>query len=267
MWGGSARAGPPPLCIWGLVSTFSTFSAVITERVRDAAGKLSSTAIQTALDAALEEYTRDRPRLVVVEVDGDGGFDYPVSDFGAAASGSTASTQWAEGVSSIADVVFPYVAASRVLPSLEPDDFALVRLPLPTGWVLRFLAATPAATESALVTFTRPHEVTVDLSTVPSGDEQAVSTLAAAFALETLAAFYAQATDSTFDADVADHRGRTNVYLDLARTYRRQYYAHVGRKASGDTSTPVAAGGFVDMDRGFANGSRTDYFFHGRRAR
>lgn len=244
------------------MSTFPALSAVIAERVRDAAAKLSSAAIETALRAALEEYSRDCPREVVVQVAGTGGFDYPVSAFGAAESGSTASTQWSNGFSSITDVIYPYDADERDLPHLEPDEYALVRLP--AGQSLRFLTYTPTATEAFLVHFTRPHEVTVSVGTVPEGDEQAVCSLAAACALESLAAFYAQATDSTFGADVADHRGRTTVYTDLARTLRRQYYAHVGRRQNGETASPVAAGANVDIDRGYLGG-RVPHLFHGRR--
>ncbi len=246
------------------MQNFGRFAAVIVERVRDAAAKLSTEATQTALDAALAEYARDCPREVTLEISGSGGFDYATSAWGAAESGTTAATRWVAGFSQLRQVVYPYVSTSRDLPVLDLNDLALVRLP--AGEVLRFLSATPLASEKFLVTFTRPHEVTVGLSTVPPNDAQAVCSLAAAYALQTLSAYYAQATNSSLDADVADHRGRTSLYLDLARTYRAQYEQHVGR---GDTAgqAPRAAGGFVDADGGFANASGTDYFFHGRRRR
>jgi hypothetical protein len=236
---------------------------VVTERVRDAAGKLSATATQTAMDTALAEYSRDKPRSVVVLVEGDGGFDYPVDEFGAAEAGATASTQWAPGFSVLRDVIYPYDPTARVLPSLEADTYAVVTLP--DGETLRFLAHTPSATEDFLVTFTRPHEVTQAVGTVPACDEAAVCSLAAACALDSLAALYAQATDSTFNADVADHRGRSSEYQALARTYRQQYYIHVGRKANGDGSARPAASGRVDLDGAFGDPWRTDRFFHGRR--
>lgn len=244
------------------MSTLASLSPIIAERVRDAAGKLSTGAIETALWAALEEYTRDRAREVVIAVNGTGSFDYATTGFGTAASGGTASTQWVPSFSAVRRLVYPYVPTERYLPELEPDQFAIVTLP--AGETLRFLDYTPAVGEQFLVTFTRPHEVTTTLSTVPLSDEQAVCSLAAATALESLASYYAQATDSSFDADVADHRGRTNVYLDLARTYRRAYYAHVGRQGSGETASPSAAGANVDLDRGFAGG-RVPHLFHPRR--
>jgi hypothetical protein len=244
------------------VSTYTIFALTIAERVQDAAGKLSPVATQMALHAALEEYSRDCPREVAVSVPGTGAFDYAVSGFGAAESGATASTQWAAGFSAIAALAYPYSVTDRYLAHLEPDEYSVVRLP--AGEVLRFTSASPSAAEAFLVTYTRPHEVTQTIGTVPVSAEQAVCSLAAAIALASLASFYAQATDSTFNADVADHRGRTSVYLDLAREYRRHYYAHVGRASNGETPRQVATGANVDLDRGYLGG-RVPHLFHGRR--
>lgn len=244
------------------MSTLGALTAVVAERVRDAAEKLSPAAIEAAILSALEEYTRDRPREVTLAVDGTGAFDYATSAFGAAESGATASTQWAASFSRVRRLVYPYVSTERALPVLEPDQYDVVTLP--AGEVLRFLDYTPTATEQFLVTFTRPHEVTVTLGTVPQTDEQAVCSLAAANALESLASYYAQATDGSLTADIVDHRGRSNIYLELARTYRQAYFAHVGRGMGGDRSAPGAAGTNVDIDRGFG-GSRVPHLFHGRR--
>lgn len=243
--------------------TYESLTTTIAERVRDAAGKLSLLSVQIALRAALEEYTRDRPREVTISIDGTGSFDYACSAWGAAQTGSTASTQWVSGQSILRRVVYPYSASSRDLYVLEPGDFDILRLP--SGDTLRFKWATPSATEDILLTFTRPHEANADVVTVEAGDVQAVCSLAGACALESLAAYYAQATDSTIDADVVDHRARTGTYLELARALRQAYYAHVGRRANGQSAASASSGGFVDTDRSFGDLVRTDYFAHGRR--
>jgi hypothetical protein len=247
------------------MSTLTTIRTLVEARVKDAAGKLSASDYNRAIVSALAEYTRDRPRRLFVELPGAGSFDFPVGDWGSAGSELSASTRWDVGFSSLLDVVFPYVSTSRSLPTLDEDEFGIVQLP--AGPVLRFAAHTPAVGQKVLVAYSRRHEVTDNWSTVPVADEEALADLAASYALKSLASYYAQATDSSISADVADHPGRSQTYLSLAREYRELYEVHVGRRSAsggvGKQSGPPAAGVITDLDRGYGQGG--SYLFHDRR--
>jgi len=232
-------------------------------RLRDDAehlGGWGSTDIDQALDAALAEFSRDRPRRVASAVTGTGSFDIVLSAVG---SVGPPSSQWSPEWSSLLDVVYPYVASTRDLPRLDPNQYTI--LDLPAGPTLRLLSATPTSAETVLLTFTRPHELTGTVSTVPDAFEEPLVNLAAAFGFEQLAAYYAQATDSSIQADVVDRRGRGDEYRSLARQFRSRYYVAVGRGLDGSEQASGGASVFVDLDRGFGDHGRTDYHFHGRR--
>lgn len=232
-------------------------------RLRDDAGALNGWAgvdIDEALDAALAEFSRDRPRAVVVEVAGSGSFDVLLSSVGVA---GPPSSQWSEGFSHLTDVVYPYVAAARDIPHLAADQYGVIQLP--AGPTLRFAGATPATGQKVLVSFTRPHDLTEAVSTVPTGLEQALVNLAAAYGFEQLSAYYAQSTDSSIQADVVDHSGKSATYRELAAAFRGRYYQAVGRGMSGQATASAPASALVDIDRSFGDAARTDYHFHGRR--
>lgn len=251
--------------------TYATVLSLVKSRVMDAAEKLSEVDYHRAIRKALGDYTRDRPRVLSVEVSGSGAFDYATSGWGAAGTSSTAATQWEPGFSSLLQVVYPYSVTSRAFPVLDEDDYGIVDLP--AGPTLRFAGLTPSAGQTALVLYTRRHELGEVYGTVPEADVEALADLAASYAFRSLAAYYAQATDSTFGADVADHTGRSAQYLALSREHRESYDVHVGRagrsgdgsfSASAKSSVP-AAGIITDWDRSFDYGYGGDYLFHSRR--
>ena len=137
----------------------------VAPRIRDDVGRLSSWPaedLDAAIASALSEFNRDVPRVVTVSVAGADTFDLTLSALGTA---GPPSTQWAPGWSQVRDVIYPYVPTSRHLPHLEADSYGVVTLP--AGEVLRLVSATPRTGDTLLVAFTRPHELTAAVSTVP----------------------------------------------------------------------------------------------------
>lgn len=246
-----------------MATTIADIRQKVQARIQDDGSKLTLTALTGDVDrailAAVAQYSQDRPREVVVTKAGDGGFDYALSAFGAAAIGSVASTQFVDGFSDLLDLVFPYTSTDQGFEGLDADDYELVRLP--SGLTLRFLADKPATTETMLLRYTRPHDLDGSLSTLPASDEEAVADLGAAFCCEELAAVYAQAKDSSLAADTSDHRNKSDLYRSLATRYADRYDEKMGQ-AEG---AAAAAATHVEIDRGFTDRAKTDYFFHGRR--
>lgn len=255
-----------------MAANISEIRAKVTPRIKDTKPRLTTTPdltcdVDRAILGALAEYSRDRPREVAVSLTGSGAFDYLVSTFGAAASGSTPATQWVVGFSQLLEVLFPYDATEQDPEALDAESYSV--LLLPAGLTLRFHDHVPTASEAALLRYTRPHDLTAALSSVSVTDDEALADLAASYACRMLEALYTQQADSTIAADTTDRAGRPEDYSRLAEEYRGLYEAHVGKSGgkAGQGATVPAAGTFVDVDRRFSDPHRHDYFFHGRRGR
>ncbi len=231
------------------MSTLATFVGKIDTRIKDAAAKLTTAEKQAAVAVALEEYSKARPQRKAELVDGTGAFDY-------ALDGATPKlTLWKDQFSAISSIVYPWSATTAVLPVLDSDDYAILRLS--TGLVLRFLTATPAAAEKFLAEYTTLHVVDVNSSTVPVADEEALSDLAACYVCETLAGFYSQATDGTFAADTVAHLSKAQEYRAQAKRWRDAYLAKLGGDSADAPASAVSAVASV-----FPTARRDAYFFH-----
>jgi len=179
-----------------------------------------------AIGKGMKDHSRHRPQEIVEDVDGDGGFDYAVSDL----------ASFSDGFSVIKRVEYPVDDTDETPDILQDDEWMLYEKP--TGKVLRFLEDTPAATEDIRVTYTALHTCTDSACTVKDYDEEAVQALCAAIFCEMLATWFAQAGDSTIDADVMDHKSRSKEYAARATTYKKMYFDHLGIK---EGKTPAAS--------------------------
>lgn len=187
---------------------------------------LSESDISLAVDLALRAHSRHRPRTIVEDFDGDGGFDYAVSGF----------SDWAEGFSVIRTVEYPVDDDDQTPDMLQDDEWRVYEKP--SGKVLRFLENKPTADEDFRVTYTAMHEFEATVATVEAYDEIAVQSLGAAFFCDMVATYFAQSGDSTIDADSVDHASRSREYAARAKAYRKIYFDHIGVK---EGMTPAAS--------------------------
>jgi len=186
-----------------------------------------------AIQMALKRYSKDRPLVVVEDVDGDGGFDYDVADL----------ASWSDGFSVIQTVEYPVDDDSPEPNRLQDDAWTIYQTP--DGIFLRFIENTPSAAEDFRLVYTALHgftggEDSID-STVKAFDEEAVQALAAAVFCELLASYYAQTADSTISADSVDHSSRAREYAARARAYRGLYFEHLGIKPGEVAADSVTA--------------------------
>lgn len=233
------------------MSTLDTFTReLIPRRVPTVGDVLDADRLEGAFAGALAEFARTRPRELAEELTGTGAFDY-------ALDGATpALTAWRDGRSSIISIAYPYVASDRTPPMLDGDGFAVIRLP--GGLKLRFLSATPAVGEKALVTYTSLHVVDSSSCSVLASDEEGLADLAACYACEALAGYYSQSTAGSIAADTVAHLSKAQEYRAQAKRWRDAYLA----KMAGDAADAPAAGA-VAIASTFPTAAR--YFFHGSR--
>lgn len=202
-----------------------------------------------AINMAVKRHSKNKPRKVVEDFDGDGGFDYAISSF----------TAWSDGFSTIRQVEYPVDDDDETPDILQEDQWMIYEKP--AGKQLRFLDEKPTATEDFRVTYTALHTCTDTACTVEAFDEEAVQALAAAFFCNMLATYYAQNQDSTIDADSVDHTSKSRDYAARAKMYMKQYNDQMGIQ----DGKPKAASHIQDQDIDYPGGM--DRLTHPRKYR
>ena len=202
-----------------------------------------------AINTALKLHSRQKPLVVVEDVDGDGGFDYAVSDL----------ASWSTGFSVIKTVEYPVDDDDETPDVLQDDQWIIYEKP--AGKFLRFLEDKPAADEDIRVAYTALHTCTALACSVDDFDEQAVQMLCASIFCDMLATYFAQTQDSTIAADSVDHNSKAREYAARAKTYRKQYFDHLGIKEGQVTAASVT------RDQDAPSSHRADKLTHPSRYR
>ena len=207
-------------------------------------------AMQTkAIGKAMDAHGKNRPRRVVADVSGTGGFDYALSG----------QTFWQDNFSIILQVEYPMNDADEIAHILDPEMYQIYEKP--AGKVLRFLEDRPVSTEKFRLTYTARHTCTDSACTVDASDTEAVQALSASFLCRMLAAAHLLDQDSTIQADVVNHAGRRAEYEKLAASYLGEYNDHMGIVPG----KPKAACAIQDQDVIYSFGN--DRLTHPRRQR
>ncbi|MGH7459836.1 MAG: hypothetical protein ACREMA_02260 [Longimicrobiales bacterium] len=171
--------------------------------IQDGAGVLKPADVDFHIGEAVNRYSRAMPRLVVADVAGTGAFDYALP------------APWSDLFSAIAFVEYP--AGQREPTFVDRLDWTLYRLP--ASLVLRFLTDTPKVGETIRLTFTAPHTMVENSTTVPASDFPVINALAAALCCESLASHYSNVGDNTIAADSVDHRSKAQEYAARAKRF------------------------------------------------
>ncbi len=216
---------------------------MVINQVKDDAGKLTKPDdYDRNIGAALKRYSKHRPATKVLDIVGDGTQEYALP------------SGWVNEYSAVTAIEYPIGDIPKSL--LEKDEYEIYQTP--DGDKLRLLIYAPAATESFRVTFTVLRTVT----SVPEGDIDAFTLLAAALCCEELSNAYAQSSDSTMQADAVDYKDKSYKFAQRAKRLMQLYKEHLGLKEDDAVPAAVAIG---DLDIGYPGGG--DRLTHPRRAR
>ena len=248
-----------------MATQIADIRSLVVRKIQDKAGFLTATVggdLDAFIEEAVKEYSRARPRVMVEDETGDGGFDYQLTGTG----GTNLLASWEKGFSEVRKLIHPVDDTSSTEKVVDEDDFAIITkvtgTPAEARDFLRFLAATPASTEKFRVFYAARHVLNGTSSTLPAADDEAVASLTAALACEALAARYAGTKDASLDADSADYRTRSTEYRQLARQYHKAYLTHMGIR---EEATEPGQSVLVDLDLGFQ--WQRPFLFHGGRGR
>lgn len=172
--------------------------------------------------AILQRYSKDRPREVVDDIQGNGTNLLPLPGGVGDGDAGDDTDVFEEGYSTIRLIEFP---TGQLPPSLVLDeDWQMYRTP--GGLKIMLISTAPQVTDTVRITWTARH--LADGSTVPDPDFEAVCDYAAGLCYEALAGIYAQTGDSTIGADSVNYRTKSQEYLGLAKAAKKRYFDHVG---------------------------------------
>lgn len=241
-----------------MATTIGEILTKATSRVQDEVERIGAPAVgagnfKEAVSAALQRYSKDRPRTVVQRVQGDGTFKYQLD------GSSPKLSAWSPEFSAVVSLVYPHSLTEQRPSAYDAENYSIIQDHL--GLWLWFLSGSPSAAEYFLVAYTATHALTSSssTSTVPAADDEALADLVAAFAFQKLAATYVQVADTSIQADVTDRRTRADVYLTLAGKYIKSYEQRMGIGAEAVVSAGIA---FTDLNPPFSGGRGERLLFH-----
>lgn len=200
--------------------------------VKDDSGKLADPDdYDRNVTAAVNKYSKHRPDTKVVDIVGNGTHDYSLP------------SGWIDGFSAVKAIEYPIGDVPDTV--LEKDEHEIYQSSVDKK--LRLKYAAPTAAESFRVTFTIPRTA----ATIPDGDIDAFTWLAASLCCEDLANASVQTSDSTIAADSVNYRSKTQEFASRAKRLLQLYKEHLGLKDD-DLTTPASA--VIDLDIGYPGG-------------
>lgn len=199
------------------------FKLLVDGFVRDESARLSQFDRELAINMALAQYGRERPRRKVADVVCAGGDVLPLP------------AEWQAGS--------VLVGAEYPIGEMPPATLPCSIYTSPSGEVLRLGEALFPGAEVRL-TFSVAHVVSETMDTVQPVHREAVACYAAALLLEQLSAAAINDGDSTISADTTDRRTKAQEYAGRARALKARYAEAMGSAGggSGGGSATAAAG-------------------------
>lgn len=218
----------------------SDFQSLVDDLLRDDASRISATQRDTAIATAVARYSKDRPRAKVQDVVSPGGNLLPLP------------AAWESAFSDLDILEYPVGNVPPIY--ISPQAWSLYATPTELKIMVSFGLPVSA---SVRATYSIAHQVDGSADTVPIGDREPVSCLAAASLCDQLAGLYSGDSDSTISADSVNHQSKAGEYASRARSLRKRYFDELGI----DTKKNVPAGVVVDLDLGSSLGA--DRLTHG----
>lgn len=224
--------------------------------VREDAGRLKPDDWLQYIDQSAKHFSRDRPLEAVIDIAGDGGFEYELLNL----------PRYSPTFSFIRKVEYPIGKQRPEI--LDPSDVVVYHEPgtaptySPTP-KLRFLSRSIKAGDNFRVSYTVQHKLSETESTIEDADLFLIALLAGHYAALGLQAEFARAQEPTLDIDSVDFNSKSQSYAQLADKLLARYADLVSGKTDG---AATAVSRTKDYDSSPFYGDR-DYLIHGSRER
>jgi hypothetical protein len=192
---------------------------------RSADVQLTDAEIGEEVDAAVTEYSRDRPRVIVTRVEGTGGSYYSTAGLAG----------WVNDWSRPVLVEHPIMVLGATETSrqtvIDPERVTIVRDA--TAQYVYLEGYAPTSTEDFLIAYTAPHTLGLATDTIPPPHFDAVCSLAASRCCTRMAAKASASSDPTIAADGVAYRDAQLRWRQTGEDFFAQYRRAVGLPESG----------------------------------
>lgn len=203
------------------------YEQLVTDFVRDDAGRLIVSDKDSAIDLAVKRYSKDRERIEVEDL------------ATTAANALPLPAAWEEAISELRSLEFPI---GNVPPTyLEQDRYRIYQDP--AGKSIQLQDAQNVGAQIRIA-YTISHAVDAAADSIPVKDREPVACWAAAILCDQLAAFYSGGSDSTIQADSAPGQTKAQEYAQRGRDLRKRYLNEIGV----DDKASAPAGKVVNLD-------------------
>lgn len=220
------------------------FQALTLSLVRDDTGAIANADRDAAIAAAVERYSKDRPRLKKQDL------------AASAANKLNLPSAWEADFSELRSIEYPIGAVPPIY--LDQSRYSLYD----DVTAIKILLLDAVAVGATLRVEYTIHQVLSGVTdTIPVEDREPVCCWSAALLLDQLAAKFAGTTDSTLQADAIEHGSKAAEYARRAAALRKRYLNELGL----DDKKNVAAGAVVNLDQADSLGQ--DRLTHPRRFR
>lgn len=176
------------------------------------ANDLTSAMVSANLQQALKEYSRTSPKILIKDITADGSYEYSLP------------TEWVDGFSALQQIEYPAGVMQDPHDAIVPPE----KYGVYNATKIRFYSISPAAGKIIRTTFSIPHSVATEASTVYANDVDSVCSLAAAYCCFDLARKYAQDNESFISADSVDRKTKSEKYLALGKSLVTEFAIHFG---------------------------------------
>ena len=233
-----------------MAKTNTDFTNRITYTIQDDASILTPSEIADFLIKSVAQFSKDRPREIVVDKAGNGKYDYAVE------------SSWVDEFSNIIGRIEYPNSGYQEPQYIDDNDWMIYKTTDKT--YIRFLHSSPASDYSFRYTYTAPHTLSSETNTIPETDFDGVCDLASSICCLALAAKYSQTEEPTVSADVIDYSRKADDYRNLAADLLAAYNRHIGRGPKEEIEKSGACT-FKDLDIVFP--WQEDYLVHLKRQR
>lgn len=205
------------------------YQTLVVDLIRDDAARIATTERDRAITAAVERYSKDRPKVAVEDLTPTGANTVPLP------------AGWVTDFSTLRALEYP---VGNVPPTMI-DTTRYSFYQTPSAEVIQVVDSVAVTAGSVRATYTIKHTVSGVADTIPLGDREPVACWAAAILCDELAAFYSGGTDSTIQADSVEGRSKAQEYSARAKALRKRYLDELGV----DDKRSQPAGAVVELKR------------------
>ncbi len=227
---------------------------LVSDLLRESAALIKPDEEQRAIEMAAARFSKDRPREVTEDIDGDGTYSYDLPDL------------WVAGFSHIISIEYPAGYQAPIF--VDEADFGIYDDG--DSKYLRFWGMTPGSGNTIRVKFTTTWTVTTAASTIEGKDAGPIANLAASICLRQLANYYAHTTKPSLDVDVIDYTRKSVEVTMLADALENVYRDYLGIPRIGararEGGAPVSASSH-SKDLDIISPTGLDYITHPKRDR